>query len=289
LSGSSNRYYVPDFAGPLSIKTMISGSATWETPGRRYVVRENTYLVLNDRQHYRMTIDSHEKPTTFCIFFERGFVEEVYRAMTAATASLLDEPNAIERGRLEFRERLEAQPSPVLAATRAFHAAISRGRVSSTAAEESFLDVAEALLLQHHQTSATASRLPGRRQTTREELLRRVLRGRDFLLSSLSERASLAAAARAACLSPYHFLRAFHDAFGSTPHQYLTAQRLARAQLLLISGNHSVTEVCLESGFQSLGSFSSLFRKHFGVSPRQVQRGEGLNRKQIRNFREAFL
>jgi AraC family transcriptional regulator len=273
LSGSNNRYYVPDFAGPLSIKTMISGSATWETPGRRYVVHENTYLVLNDRQHYRMTIDSVEKPTTFCIFFERGYVEEVQRAVSLADVALLDEPAAKDPDHIEFRERLEAQPSSVLKATKAFHKGISNGLVSNTGAEEAFLSIAVALVKEHAESRGIVTRLEGRRPATREELYKRVLRGRDFLLSSLSERTSLAAAARAACLSPYHFLRVFSEAFGQTPHQYFTQQRLARAWLLLARGNHSVTEVCLESGFQSLGSFSSLFRKHFGVSPSQVQGG----------------
>jgi AraC family transcriptional regulator len=273
LSGSSNHYYVPDFAGPLSIKTMISGSATWETPGRRYVVRENTYLVLNDTQHYRMTIDSHEKPTTFCVFFERGFVEEVHRAMTSPALSLLDKPSGKNGSRIEFREKLEGQPSSVLAATRSFYYAISNGSESSTGAEEAFLSVAEALLAEHTESHAIVDRIDAHRSATREELYKRVLRGRDFLLSSLDERVSLAAAARAACLSPYHFLRVFRDAFGSTPHQYLTQQRLGRARSLLGRGNRSVTEVCLNSGFQSLGSFSSLFRKHFGISPQQVQRG----------------
>src|ERR1700683_4849930 len=80
LSGTSSRHYVPDYETPLSIKTVAAGSVAWETPGRRYVVHENTYLVLNDGQRYSMTMDSHAPSTTFCIFFRRGFVEAVSRA-----------------------------------------------------------------------------------------------------------------------------------------------------------------------------------------------------------------
>lgn len=274
LSGSNTNHFVPNYLGPLSIKTMISGSAAWETPGRRYVVHENTYLVLNDGQTYTLTIDSLKKVTTFCIFFEHGFVEQVHRAMGSPAGSLLDDPLPARLACMDFREQLEPQSSPVLAATRAFHAALSRGRVSRIAAEESFLAIAAALLKQHRQAGKSAVRMGAQRLATREELLRRVSRGRDFMLSSLSERVSLAEAARAACLSPYHFLRAFRDAFGVTPHQYLTRQRLERAHLLLARGDLSVTDVCLESGFQSLGSFSSLFRRHYGVSPQQLQRGK---------------
>lgn len=89
----------------------------------------------------------------------------------------------------------------------------------------------------------------------------------------MGESVSIADAARAACLSRYHFFRAFRAAFQVTPHQFLTTQRLERARLLLRGGKHTVTAVCLESGFQSVGSFSSLFRRHFGVSPREELRG----------------
>jgi len=70
-----------------------------------------------------------------------------------------------------------------------------------------------------------------------------------------------------ACLSPYHFLRLFKQAFNRTPHRYLTERRIRRAKELLANGSLTVTEVCFEVGFESLGSFSSLFRKHAGRSP----------------------
>ena len=58
LTGTSHAYHVPDFEGCLSIKAVVSGSAVWEAGGRRFVVRENCFLVLNDRQRYTITIDS---------------------------------------------------------------------------------------------------------------------------------------------------------------------------------------------------------------------------------------
>ena len=89
----------------------------------------------------------------------------------------------------------------------------------------------------------------------------------------MSESVSIADAARAACLSRYHFLRAFRAAFQVTPHQFLTTQRLTRARVLLRGGKHTVTDVCFESGFLSVASFSSLYRRHFGISPREDRPG----------------
>jgi len=70
-----------------------------------------------------------------------------------------------------------------------------------------------------------------------------------------------------ACLSRFHFLRLFRRAFNKTTHQYLTQRRIEKAKELLSSSGLTVTDVCFEVGFESLGSFSSLFHKHVGHPP----------------------
>ena len=78
-------------------------------------------------------------------------------------------------------------------------------------------------------------------------------------------------AARAACLSPFHFHRGFKQAFQQTPHGYLTAPRLDRARILLQSQS-SVFEACLEVGFRSPSAFCRQYRAHFGEPPSAVRR-----------------
>ncbi|HMZ79543.1 MAG TPA: helix-turn-helix transcriptional regulator, partial [Acidobacteriota bacterium] len=78
---------------------------------------------------------------------------------------------------------------------------------------------------------------------------------------------TLADIAQVACLSPNHLLRTFKQAFQMTPHQMLTSTRLEAAKRLLKTTHHSVTEICLMVGFESLGSFSWLFRNKVGCSP----------------------
>jgi transcriptional regulator GlxA family with amidase domain len=75
------------------------------------------------------------------------------------------------------------------------------------------------------------------------------------------------ALARSAVASPKHFIRSFRAAFGETPHQYLLRRRVERAKELLRATDASVTEVSLEVGFRSLGSFSTAFRSLAGEPP----------------------
>jgi len=67
--------------------------------------------------------------------------------------------------------------------------------------------------------------------------------------------------------SRYHFIRTFRSRLRETPHQYLMRKRIDRARELLATSDMSVTDICFEVGFESLGSFSSLFHRTVGWPP----------------------
>jgi AraC-like DNA-binding protein len=105
-----------------------------------------------------------------------------------------------------------------------------------------------------------------------DETFRRLCRARDLLAAEYQSQVLLDTAAREACLSPFHFHRLFRATFGETPHDFLTRRRMDRARHLLASGEMTVTEVCFEVGYSSLGSFSTKFQSLVGVAPTQYQR-----------------
>jgi len=96
---------------------------------------------------------------------------------------------------------------------------------------------------------------------------RHLLRAKDPIDARYREPLDIAALARAAHLSPAHFSREFRRAFGETPHQYLLTRRLERAASLLRHTDRSVTEICLNVGLASLGSFTTSFGRVYGMSP----------------------
>lgn len=99
------------------------------------------------------------------------------------------------------------------------------------------------------------------------DVYERLCRARDFIDHCYDLPLSLDQISSQACFSRYHFLRLFRDAFDKTPHQYLVERRIEKAKELLSSPELRVTDICFEVGFQSLGSFSSLFRKTVGDAP----------------------
>jgi AraC-like DNA-binding protein len=90
---------------------------------------------------------------------------------------------------------------------------------------------------------------------------------REIIDSQYSQPLDLNELSQAANLSRYHFLRAFRAAYHMTPHEYLTRKRIERAKELLAESELMVTEICFEVGFESLGSFSTLFHRIVGWSP----------------------
>ena len=99
------------------------------------------------------------------------------------------------------------------------------------------------------------------------DTLRRLGRAREFIDHCYDHPLSLDQISEKACFSRYHFLRLFRQAFNQTPHQYLIERRIEKAKELLKGDELRVTDVCFEVGFQSLGSFSSLFHKWVGHAP----------------------
>jgi AraC-like DNA-binding protein len=100
-----------------------------------------------------------------------------------------------------------------------------------------------------------------------EELNRRLLRARDAMDRAYAEPLDVRAVAAVARLSEAHFIRSFRACFGETPHRYLQRRRVERAMFLLRETNRSVTDVCFDVGFTSLGTFSRTFRAIVGATP----------------------
>lgn len=103
---------------------------------------------------------------------------------------------------------------------------------------------------------------------------RSLLRARDEMDRRYAEPLDVAALAAVAGVSAAHFSRTFRDVFGETPHRYLQRRRVERAMYLLRATDTSVTDVCFDVGFGSLGTFSRTFRAIVGLSPSGYRKAE---------------
>ena len=120
-------------------------------------------------------------------------------------------------------------------------------------------------LLQRHSNLASASlSLPVARGALDPGRLHRV---RDFIETNLGKNLTIDALANEACLSPFHFARAFKAATGMAPHRYLTNRRIEKARFWISEGQLSLAEIAFRCGFSSQASFTKRFKRLVGTTP----------------------
>jgi len=119
-------------------------------------------------------------------------------------------------------------------------------------------------------------------------LYRRIVEAKLFIDKNFSEKIDLDNIAEESCFSKFHFIRLFKKAYGKTPHKYLTDVRIEQARKLL-SENISVSDVCFSVGFDSITSFTGLFKKVNGISPSSFQKRQEEIQAEIQNAPLKFV
>lgn len=120
------------------------------------------------------------------------------------------------------------------------------------------------------------------------DVYERIVAAKLFMDQHFHEPINLDGISGRACFSRFHFHRLFSRVYRTTPHQYLTRKRLDKAQELL-AGNKPVADVCTEVGFESVGSFSSLFKKEVGIGPQHYRNMQIMRKQQEKVQPRSFI
>jgi AraC family transcriptional regulator len=102
----------------------------------------------------------------------------------------------------------------------------------------------------------------------------------DYVEANVEGDLTLDRMASIACLSKYHFARAFRQAVGQSPHRYVSAKRLERAKALLLQDDRSLVDIALALSFSCQANFTRAFRQATGQTPSQYRRGLGSQRRE---------
>ena len=108
--------------------------------------------------------------------------------------------------------------------------------------------------------------MPNKNSNPKMYMYKRIVEAKLYIDNHYHEKIDLNNISDQANFSKYHFLRLFKSAFGKSPHQYLIETRILAAKQLL-KANHSVQDVCMRVGFESVPSFIALFKKRENITP----------------------
>ncbi|HSL31002.1 MAG TPA: helix-turn-helix transcriptional regulator [Anaerolineales bacterium] len=254
-------------AGFLSIKTFFNGRAHYTSEGGHHAADDRSYLILNHGQPYTVEIESVEPVESFCIFFAPDLVQTVYQNLGESREQALDSALRDGSASLTFFDRIYPHDDLLSPTLQRLHMACMRGIAEKGWLIEQFHDLLVSLFNVHARSLVEANAVPAARLATRKEIYRRLYYAKDFADAFFTTNITIDDMARTAGLSTNHLLRMFRQVFHQSPYQYIKNRRLEHAQHLLRLTDQTVTDICIQSGFESLGAFSWEFRRRTGLSP----------------------
>ena len=253
LNGRGQRYEGGADTADLSLKWVPEGVAEYRAEGRTVVVSPTRQLMLNRGQPYRLRMRGESE--TFIVFFAKPLADAAWQAHTGAAETLPEIPLAGASATPGAAQRLRDLRG--------------EARCESPDGErlrELSLGVLADMMSAAAHRRAQLQKIPAMRRGTREELLRRLVQAEDYLIAT-GRRATLAGAARAAAVSPFHLIRMFDAVYGETPLAYATGKRLESARDNLRRSNVSIAEIAEGAGYESRTAFDRAFVKRFGKTP----------------------
>ena len=121
------------------------------------------------------------------------------------------------------------------------------------------------------------------------DIYKRIVTAKLYMDENFHEPIDLDRLSKEACLSRFHFHRLFTRIYRRTPHQYLTRKRIEQARKWLADKDLTVSEICNNIGFESIGSFSSLFKKESGVPPQSFRQDAWKQQQQAEEQPRSFI
>lgn len=272
-----------EMQGTLSIKCVFGGEEVYKVKGEQFRITPQRFLVLNCGRRYTSRVEKGKHPESLCLFFHPRFVEGALQSLVEPEDHLLDMPFDDFGQPIRFVEQLYAADSmifPRLLHLRSRMLNRKEVGISQEWLNQEFHQLLGLLMGSHRDIARRMRTLNVMRPATRLELYRRLELARAFIQENYTRRILLSDIASAAFLSSYYLLRMFRQVYQETPHQYMTKLRIERAAYLLAHTDSSVTDICLDLGFDSPNTFSLLFRRYQGVSPRGYR---GLHKREAKD------
>ena len=266
---SASNAELGNHVSPLSIKCSMKGIENYRTSGGDYNVTSGSYLIINEGQECSSFIK--EEAETFSVYFDPKFSNEVLKSLTTPSDRLLDYSFLPNKQPVRFLEKLYSHNHTLSPLIMKLRLASKVNFDDENFINEQFYELLNKLMTVHRDLYKEIEKLPPVKLSTKTELYKRVCRAKEYMDSAFTENLTLNKISKEACLSQFHFLRLFKSVYKTTPHRYLTSKRIDKARSLLFGTDKSITEICFEIGFESLSSFSWLFKNRFGLSPEMVR------------------
>lgn len=262
-SKSSSAYNYPRHQTPCLFLGNFKETGNYRLNTRDVRISEHFFYMLNRGDELEITLGKKKILETAILMFSPEIVCEIAGYQDNSVEKLLNDLQPFT-----YEPRIPAIPFEYTKELKVLLIKARNAAFTGILEHEEFLyELTLSLFAQTKKTTERVEIIPAVRNSTREELYRRILMGKAYIHDNFNRPITIAEIANEACLNKFHFLKLFKSLYSITPHQYLIRLKLAKSKELLRDETYSVFEICRLVGFESAGSFTNLFRKHYGSVP----------------------
>ena len=269
LFQETRKYSYGDFVSDsLTLKVVCSGTQSYQLNKKEFILQPDCFLMINKGTNFESRIESSNYVQAMSISFSTDFVNDMHRLLTSSTTYLLENVDSKIDPNYHFQETILALRSNLIFNLNHIKTFISNDINDENLLEEylhhTFLNFFE---IYNQDIVMAEERLCCLKLHTKAEVIKRLNLAKDFIYCNYNDNITLSAIAKNSCLSVNHLLRTFKQAFGETPHQFLTKLRLKRANYLIKNSDTPLNVIVSTVGFECPSSFIRLYKSYYNCTP----------------------
>ena len=259
--------------GPFSLFFNLHGHSHVKAGGRHLKVGTDRFALTNAGQYYDLILPEKQETTTFNIHFGEYLYKEVGTTCTQSHHKQLDNGSNVQDVTTHAVVRTYfIDPVFKNSIQKLQNACVNSTDYTDQIEEVLLTDLLVHLLKITQKNLKGLGQISSLKKTTREELFNRLLRSIEYIHDEYASPLTIEALSTVSCLSKFHFLRTFKEAFGCTPVQYWQWIRLQKAQEMLENSAIPVHEIAMIVGFTEVNSFIRFFKQQLGQPPGAFRR-----------------
>ncbi len=259
-----------DILAPFSLFMNLSGSSRVIVDGQNINLSADTFCLVNKGQIYDLLLNGQGSTTTFNIHFGEQLFAEALHNLYHFDAQLLDHPLPEKGLTFQTFQKPKWKDGHLRQMIRILQRHYQKKERNNYQDDEEFallVSILEMVLIRSGQEMKRLQHISALKNSTKAELYKRLHLSLEYIHEYYRNTVSLDELSQIACMSKFHYLRSFKQAFFCSPHQYIMKIRLQKAEDLLISSNLTILEIADKIGFEEPNSFGRFFKKYHSCTP----------------------
>lgn len=259
-------WYTDNAFRSFSIKFVLEHSIYYKAGSREHRVDAGHYMLACRQPGVKAYFHTATPVKSICIDICPRSFAEAYHLLLCKNDDLDSQLDSYFRYP-EFCEHTSPLDASALSYQLQALVPLVRSGEAAAVNKEWFLDLAEKVIYKEYGNYMALKNIHSVRASTRKELLRRLQLGKEYMDEHFLSIREIRQVADHCALSEYHFFRSFKQAFGMTPLQYVTSQKMTLARELVKDRNKTLAEVAFCCNFPDVFTFSKAFKRYYGVPP----------------------